>query len=171
MKRKTIMILILSFAIAGACATAAIANRERLSQYLFGDSAEIINGFSDELSDGLNTQYGIKIPEKAVFIKGLNTNSFRDPCIVILFSCSINESACVADMDTYVRELLNLDQERYSMAGSEDIIAADWYEEYGGKFDRMISAPDDVFTCISYKTSGNQLLIRFVGHHPHATFS
>ena len=56
------------------------------------------------------------------------------------------------------------------MAGSDDFIATDWYEDYGGQLDRQLSAPDDIFTSISYRADNKQLLIRFVGYRPQAVF-
>ena len=170
MKRKTLMILILVLAIVGACATAVIVNREQLAKYFFDYESEIKQGFSDALLDGLHTQYGIEIPKEAAFIKGINTYTFRDQFAVILFTCSIDENAYMTDPDAYVCDLLNLERERYSVAGSDDFKAVDWYEDYGGQLDRQLSAPDDIFTSISYRADNNQLLIRFAGYRPETVF-
>ncbi len=164
------MILILVLTIAGACAAAVILNREQIAKYFFDYESEIQHGFSDALLEGLHMQYGVEIPEEAVFKKGINTYTFRDQFVVILFTCDIDENAYMTDSDAYVCDLLNLDRERYSMAGSDDFIATDWYEDYGGQLDRQLSAPDDIFTSISYRADNKQLLIRFVGYRPQAVF-
>lgn len=143
--------------------------------WLFGDTCtEIKKGFSDELLSVLDTQYQITIPDDAVFIKGINTNAFRDPMVVVLFEIPVEPYKKLSDPDrlcNYVIQKLHLDQELYTSGGADHEIKADWYEEMGGLFDYSITNRHNSFTFLSFELHDDRVLIRFVGHHPGATFS
>ena len=76
------------------------------------DDQEIKEGFSTELVDGLKSQYGITIPEKANFIKGY-TSIGQDSCVAVLFECPLDHFIIDSELDSYIINLLKLDKDTY----------------------------------------------------------
>jgi len=143
-----------------------------LSGCLFEEKpTEIKKGFSPQLLDCLQTQYGITIPEEAEFLKGYNLPGFQDPFVAILFECPIKENA-ESDyaMSQYLKQLLKLD-DRYSFAGAdiEQFFGSEWYAELCGKMQWMLQGYG--YTYISYNIEPDKLVIRFTGWRPRKTFS
>ena len=168
MKHKTIIlpsILLIVFIIA----ITTIACNSLLS---FDERTEICEGFSNELISTLASRYQMTIPQDATFVKGINTNTIRDPMVVILFECPLNENQSMDDSNgcSYVFRVLKLDESRYSFGGHDEKIPAEWFDEFGGTLDYKIVDNNDPFTFISYSFSGKVLTIRFVGRHPGKTF-
>ncbi len=64
-----------------------------LSNFLFSDGPprEIKSGFSTDLKELLAEQYGLYIPEQAMFLKGCHAAGFRDSYILIAFELDISE--------------------------------------------------------------------------------
>lgn len=140
--------------------------------FISDSRTEITTGFSPELLNVLDSRYQITIPEDAVFCKGINTNSFRDPRVVILFELPV-ETDLAADMPDptdYVFQRLKLDKSRYRFAGHDDETIAQLYKDLGGKLEYMLKDQHESFTCLSYALHEDKLVIRFVGWHPGATF-
>jgi len=147
---------------------------ETLGNWIFNDTpTEIQNGFRSELLSTLSEQYQISIPDDAKFIKGLNTNSFRDPSVVVLFECPVETDAQSSKDNgcSYVFRLLKLNDFIYTFGGVDEEIAADFYDDMGGKMDHKIDRKGEPFTFISYSFEDERVLIRFVGRHPNATFN
>ena len=138
----------------------------------FDERTEICEGFSNELISTLASRYQMTIPQDAVFIKGINTNTIRDPMVVILFECPLNDIQSMDDNNgcSFVCSTLKLDESRYSFGGHDEKIPTEWFDEFGGMLDYKIVDNNDPHTFISYSFSGNVLTIRFVGRHPGKTF-
>ncbi len=173
MKRKKCICLIVIIIVVTitSCVTVAALN----GWVFFDTPTEIRGGFSPELIRFLNTKYHISIPEKANFIKGVNTNSFRDPMVVIMFECAIDDLV-PAEYDSgygysYVFQALNLNESTYTFGGVDEEVKADWYDDFGGTLDYRIVCKDDPHTFISYSLSNDTLIVRFIGRHPGATFN
>lgn len=141
----------------------------------FDTPTEICDGFSPALIHTLNTKYQISIPENANFIKGINTNSFRDPMVVILFECAIDDlvpAKCDGGYGySYVFQALNLNESTYEFGGVDEEVKADWYNDFGGTLDYIIKCKDDPHTFISYSIINDTLTVRFIGRHPGAAFN
>ncbi len=170
MKHKIILNAIILSVIILAALT--IVSCDSFSCWFFGEPTEICEGFSYELTGSLADRYQITIPQEAIFIKGINTNAFRDPSVVILFECPLNEIPSMDDnlgLD-FVFRALSLDESRYSYGGRDEKIFADWFDELGGMLDYKIVDKNDHHTFISYSFGENVLRIRFVGRHPGKTF-
>jgi len=138
--------------------------------WMFGSSStEIRNGFSSELVAYLDTRYHLTIPENAKFSKGIFSSSFRDSFVVILFECAIDD-VTVAERNRgvdYIFQTLKLDESNYHKFGGVDReVKADWYDDFGGKFDYCVESKKDPYTFISYTFSNDTLTIRFVGYRP-----
>ena len=174
MKHKICICLIVIIVLISitSCFAAVISNADSI---FFTGPTEIRGGFSPELIRTLNTRYQRSIPEKANFIKGLNTNSFRDPMVVILFECAIDDLEPWEDDSgfgySYVFQALNLNKSVYKFQGYDEEIMADWFDDFGGLLDYCLGREDDLYTKISYSLRGNTLIIRFVGWHPGETFN
>ena len=174
MKRKRIVISI-------ACVAALLflgilkVSAPRIEAWLFGDApTEIEGGFSDELLLCLKEQYGIAIPEDAVFVKGYNTNAFRDPSLIVLFRFSL-ETVIKDDFQLaqYVHNLLSLAEETYSSSSASDyefLTEEKWYEECGGEMQHGFINKEMPFTWISYEVIEDEVYIRIIGHHPRGSF-
>ena len=166
MKPKHYILIIMAFVLV-------VLLRGWLLGWLITDpSTKIEDGFTEELLSVLDTQYHITIPEDAVFIKGINTNAMRDPCVVILFEIPAEPglSSEIESVYNYISQKLKLDESRHHFGGRDMEIAADWYEELGGKFEYQITDARDAHTFLSYKLQNNKIIIRFVGRHPSSTF-
>ncbi len=131
---------------------------------------EIKQGFSQYTLDALKSDYGITIPKNALFIKGLNSNTFRDSSVDILFECPIDDSLNTDDMHAvcdWVYDILELDKNMYiGGLGSDEKISADWYEEMGGELDHCIKTKRDDLTKISYSATEEKIIIRIHGYAP-----
>lgn len=139
----------------------------------FDTPTKIKKGFSQELLDTLSDQYQISIPEDAVFLKGINTNAFRDPSVVVLFELPVdtNQIHTADDIEDYIYQKLKLDFEQYGSFSHEDpIISADWYEEMGGELDYHLKYKATPFTYLSCALCNDCILVRFIGWHPHNSF-
>ncbi len=138
----------------------------------FDTPTEIKKGFSQELLDTLSDQYQISIPEDAVFLKGINTNAFRDPSVVVLFELPVdtNQIHTADDIEDYIFQKLKLDPDQYDFFYYDEMILADWYEEMGGELDYHLKYKAAPFTYLSCALRNNCILIRFNGWHPHNRF-
>lgn len=129
-----------------------------------------ISGFSPELIESLNTKYQISIPENAKFIKGIYTNAFRDPGIVIMFEFPNDDlnflTADLQDVIDCLYRTLNLDGSIYGYGGVDQEMKVDWYDDFGGSLDYIIENKNDPHTVISFSLSKDTFLVRFVGRHP-----
>lgn len=133
---------------------------------------EIKAGFSPELLETLQTQYGITIPEQAQFIKGYNLPNWRDSYVAILFAYPTEQPIedDIQRISDSVRQLLKLDSTRYPGFGN-DIKAfsgSDWYDELGGVMDH--ATRDNKSTTISCTVQPDKILIRVIGWRPGANF-
>lgn len=135
---------------------------------LFGET-EIKKGFSTELLEGLQTQYGITVPEDAKFIKGYNTGG-TDNFVLIHFECPVTDNSAAEDHSKYIKQLLKLDAARYQGSGLNQRDGTDLAAELGGKMDYEIADNSISYTSIKYKIEGSKLLIRFHGWRPKTTF-
>ncbi len=137
-----------------------------------GEQTEIREGFSSSLTNVLSSKYQMIIPNDAIFIKGINSNTIRDPMVIILFECPINENWSKDDNGySLVCQTLKLDESRYSFGGCDEKISARWYDEIGGMLDFKIVDKNDPHTFISYSLGESVLTIRFVGRHPGESFN
>lgn len=76
----------------------------------------IKEGFSQENVTTLYDSYGIKIPDDAVFIKGINVAS-RDPVVMILFDIPFEHDDVKVTIEVikeYLCSYLNVDSSRFS---------------------------------------------------------
>ena len=135
---------------------------------LFGNN-EIKKGFSPELSENLQTRYGITIPGEAKFMKGYNTGG-QDNFVLLYFECPITESTASENHYEYIKQLLKLDPARYQGSNLNHSDGTDLAAELGGKMDYEILCSDISYTSIKYKIEGRKLLIRFHGWRPHRDF-
>lgn len=138
MKNKKLIFAIVIVIVAGsiyACHVAAV----RSGWPFIENPTEIKSGLTPELVAYLKSRYQISIPENAVFIKGINTNSFRDPCIVIEFECPVDEIV-PADDDgsSVVFQALDLDESLYRAHGHEDQGTVYWLDDFGDPLDWTI---------------------------------
>lgn len=177
MKRKAVVIF-LAIALVLGVLTGAIILVNHSEWFFPAAPTEIQSGFSSELLTVLETQYGVTIPADAQFIKGFNTNAFRDPSVIILFECPLANFKATddgtadyrAELADYVCEALALDKTMYSYAGKDDEHLPDLYQEIGGQMEHTLKYQRDTFTWISYTVEQGKLLLRFTGRHPGATF-
>lgn len=132
---------------------------------------KIEKGFSKELLEGLEFEYGISIPEGATFLKGGNYYTFRDSWVVLLFECPIEDEFKQAEsLTVQIYELLNIAEEEYRFDGRDESLDVWWYDEYGGQLTwKLVSTKND-FTCLSYESDKSMLRIRFVGWRPGQIF-
>lgn len=135
---------------------------------LFGNT-EIKKGFSPELLEALQTQYGITIPEEAKFIKGYNTGG-QDNSVLIYFECSVTDNSAAEDHSKYIKQLLKLDAARYQGSVLNQSDDTDLVAELGDEMDYEITDNSISYTSIKYKIEGDKLLIRFHGWRPKTTF-
>ena len=144
--------------------------KEVLAGFLFGSPTEIKKGFSPKLLEQLETHYQISIPDNAVFIKGFNTNAFRDPSVLILFECPITEELRQAK-DDCIFAALGLDEAYWSLPGrADDMSPGEWADAMGGPWERQVEHKTEPYTYIRYSDSGDTLTVFFDGHHPHMAF-
>lgn len=173
MKHKITICLIVIIVLISITTCLAVATSN--SWVFFDTPTEIRGGFSTELICFLNTKYQISIPEKATFIKGINTNTIRDPMVVIMFECAIDDMV-PSEYDSgygysYVFQALNLNESLYTFGGVDEEVNTDWYDDFGGTLDYRIVYKGDPHTFISYSLSNNSLIIRLVVRHPGGTFN
>lgn len=130
---------------------------------------EIKEGFSPELLEELQTQYGITIPEEAQFIKGYNLPGWQDSYVAILFEYPLAQSIA-GDSTNFVRQLLKLDSTRYPGFGSDrkQFHESDWYDELGGTME--FATGDGKYTTISYTAQQSKIIIRIIGWRPGEEF-
>ena len=143
-----------------------------LGDLVFGNAAtEIRGGFSDELREVMETKYGVTIPDDAVFVKGLNTNAWQDPGVVVLFTCPMpagGEGELAAF--PYIERHLKLTAGWSESARTDGAFSVeDWIEETGGQMPNRIDCSDG-FSHIAWRAEGNVLTLRFFGFRPGKTF-
>ncbi len=126
----------------------------------------IEEGFSDELLQALEREYGIVIPEDAEFIKGENQPHPQDPNVVVYFKCRVNKDTGSKTPDEKLMNALGLTEDergdsKHSLRkGSENI---------GGELDHHFGL-NKSFSFIDYSISGDELTVRIVGWRPGAEF-
>lgn len=144
--------------------------KEIVGGFLFGSPTEIKKGFSPKLLEQLESHYQIYIPNDAVFIKGYNTNAFRDPSVLILFECPITEEMRQSQED-YLFGALGLDEAHWTLPRRADEVSpGEWADAMGGPWERQVEHKTEPYTYIRYSVSGDTLTVFFDGHHPHMSF-
>ncbi len=128
-------------------------------------STKIKEGFSDELLYSLKAEYGVTIPEDAVFIEGVNTNGWQDPYVIVLFELPYAENAALGDHDAFIHSALSLNREQYGNSAVYSIVS-EGFEDLGGKMQYEIDFTGKSFTSISYKIEENKIIVRFLGWRP-----
>ena len=135
---------------------------------------EIKNGFSPELLNAMKERYQITIPDDAVFIRGFNTNSFRDPCVVFLFELPMETELSPDDCDgvsDYVFQRLNIDESHYDSAGrGKQHYLNNENEDLTRIYDYDIKRKHEGFTFLSFSVETDRIIFRFVGWHPSGVF-
>ena len=147
--------------------------REIVGGFLFGSPTEIKKGFSTKLLEQLESHYQISVPDNAVFIKGFNTNAFRDPSVLILFECPITEEVPLTDEAKHacVFRTLGLDEAYWSLSrNSDEVSPGEWVDAMGGLLEKQTEHKKEPYTYISYSISADTLTVLFDGHHPHMNF-
>ena len=136
--------------------------------WLPDSSTELKNGFDSELLNTLSTQYQITIPDNAVFVDGVLTNS-RDPYYIILFELPL-ESELGAGGDalkSYLCQALAIDETRcYFNEHRDDEVNTEWYEQYGGKLEYCLTFNDLFDSFLSCTLHEDKIVARFVGGRP-----
>ena len=144
---------------------------QAIGDWVFGDSFPIRDGFSDDLREVLQTKYGVTIPDDAVFVKGLNTNAWLDPGVVVLFTCPMpagGEGELAAF--PYLERHLGLTDAWSESARTDGAFSNEgWLEGMGGRMPNRIDYQDG-FSHIAWKAEGETILIRFFGFRPGRSF-
>ena len=149
-------------------------DREKVGEWFFGTPTEIKSGFSPELLNAMKERYQITIPDDAVFIRGFNTNSFRDPCVVFLFELPMETELSPDDCDgvsDYVFQRLNIDESHYDSAGrGKQHYLNNENEDLTRIYDYDIKRKHEGFTFLSFSVETDRIIFRFVGWHPSGVF-
>lgn len=144
------------------------------SSVIFNDTpTEIQNDFYMELHDDLKTQYGITVPEKAILIKGINTHSFRDPALVLLYefpyennNIKQTDADSIIDFIVYICNLLKIERTEYSFIYEDTCKLCDWNNDMGGVMDASMEKKGNSTSIISWSIKDKNILIRIVIWHP-----
>lgn len=143
--------------------------KEILGGLLLGTPTEIKKGFSDELREELESHYHIRVPDDAVFIKGYNTNAFRDPSVFVVFTCSVTREMRQS-RDPYIFAALGLEDTNWTRPGDAEPFSDEWMNAMGGPWEKKIEHKTVAYTYVYYSLCGDTLTVFVNGHHPRTHF-
>ncbi|MBO4356418.1 MAG: hypothetical protein J5850_06160 [Clostridia bacterium] len=123
----------------------------------------VIDGFSDEMINTINNNFGVLIPNNAVFEGGVLTFHFREgEEAIILFRIPVDEIVSESDYVVCLRKLLSIDKETiYPVASAGDDYLPDIAYEYGGHLDYRLTFKNKDYSVINFSfVDNNCFLVR-----------
>ncbi len=182
LKRKTLKISAISIVLLSAVALSVTFYTFykgicEIANLMFSDeTTEIKEGFTPELLDTLEKQYGITVPENSVFLKGYNANAFQDYShVVVVFECPLhnfdNESMSLSDCMSidYISQLLSLNEKDYVSAIEKERHENLLGDRYG-RLGHCVKNTKKGDTTVSYMLSDGKMLVKIVGDYPNRRF-
>ena len=162
MKNRNILIVWLLFALLSI----AVFLYMMFAYWLIDTSTLIESGFTDELADFLQEDYGVTIPENATFISGENdrTNP-QEPYLNIFFEFDLGkEEYTEKQLRVYVLEMMGLDPKIWGGLNS----TSSYLEDLG--YQQGFSHKKHTFTSLYYKVNGNKVECAFSAYRPRKQF-
>ncbi len=100
----------------------------------------VIDGFSDEMINTINKNFGVLIPDNAVFEGGVQSVTGNDSYDIILFRIPVDEIIPESDYAVCLCKLLSINKETiYPIASVGDDYLPDIAYEYGGHLDYRLT--------------------------------